>query len=103
MSAAASVGSPGPKMARAEIAPHDSAPKIQDTEHRDCAGAADCEQADKELSTIRARLALAGWVMHIVDAGDERASFWVSRWGRSATLPDRHALLRFMQQAGVVL
>jgi hypothetical protein len=66
-----------------------------------CAVCADVDQADKELSTIRARLALAGWVMHIVDAGHDRASFWVSRWGRSTTLHGRHELLQFMQQAGV--
>ena len=82
----------------------DSAPKTQDSDPFDCAAASDVDQVevDKELSTIRARLALAGWVMHSIDAGHGRASFWVSRWGRSTTLPDRHALLRFMQQAGVV-
>lgn len=65
------------------------------------AAAPDIDQADKELNTIRARLALAGWVMHVIDAGHDCASFWVSRWGRSTTLHGRHELLQFMQQAGV--
>ena len=59
------------------------------------------DQADKELCTIRARLELAGWVMHIIDAGHDQTSFWVSRWGRSVTLKGRHELVQFMQQAGV--
>jgi hypothetical protein len=61
----------------------------------------DVDKAGKELQTLAARLALAGWVMHIVDAGHDRASFWVSRWGRSVTLNGRHELVQFMQQAGV--
>ena len=65
------------------------------------AAAPDIDQADKELNTIRARRALTGWVMHVIDAGHDCASFWVSRWGRSTTLHGRHELLQFMQQAGV--
>ena len=63
--------------------------------------ASDVDEADKELNTIRARLALAGWMMHVIDDGHDCASFWVSRWGRSTTLHGRHELLQFMQQAGV--
>ena len=66
-----------------------------------CAVCVAVDQADKELSTIRARLALAGWVIHIVDAGHGRASVWVSRWGRSVTLSGHHELVQFMHQAGV--
>ena len=58
-------------------------------------------RADKELRTFRAQLALAGWVMHIVGIENDRASVWVSRWGRSVTLSGQHELVQFIQQAGV--
>ncbi len=57
-----------------------------------------CEQ-DKAFATARAKLALAGWAVHIVDSGGA-AAYWVSRWGQSRTLPDRHALAQFMKQVG---
>ena len=57
-------------------------------------------EQDKSFATVRAKLALAGWDVHIVDGGNGTAAYWVSRWGQSRTLPDRHALGQFMRQVG---
>ena len=55
-------------------------------------------EQDKCFATARAKLALAGWVIHIVDGGGGTVAYWVSRWGQSRTLPDRHALDQFTKQ-----
>ena len=55
---------------------------------------------DRAFAVQRARLARAGWSLHAIDDGSGTASYWVSRWGLCRTLPDRHALAKFMQQVG---
>ncbi len=87
-------------------APNDEAPGVmaegfRDQETADSlnSAAAHIAEQDKEFSTARAKLAIAGWTLHIVDGGGA-AAYWVSRWGQSRTLPDRHALAQFMKQVG---
>jgi hypothetical protein len=42
-------------------------------------------EQDKAFATLRAKLALAGWTVHIIDGDNGAAAYWVSRWGRSRT------------------
>lgn len=58
------------------------------------------EDRDKIVSTARARLALKGYTLHIIDRGvDKAAGYMVSRWDRSVVL-DWSGVERFMQQVG---
>lgn len=54
------------------------------------------EQADNDLATLRAQLAIAGWTVRIVDG-----AFTVSRWGHTRTLAGREQLRQFALQIGV--
>jgi hypothetical protein len=74
--------------------------RVQDTADSTNFGANSVSEQDKAFSTARAKLALAGWAVHIIDGGSGTAAYWVSRWGQSRTLPDRHALGQFMRQVG---
>lgn len=70
---------------------------------RDCAGGLAADQLDadggKRFSTLRARLALAGWVLTRNDAVS--ATFTASRWGRStAVLGDLAAVDAFAGRVG---
>lgn len=61
----------------------------------------DSYTCDKLMATARARLALKGYALHIVDRGIDRpAGFMIARWDRSIVLPDLAAVERFMWAAG---
>lgn len=102
----APLGAAGAAAAGVGPAPNDEAPGVmaegfRDQETADSldSAAAHIAEQDKAFSTARAKLAIAGWTLHIVDGGGA-AAYWVSRWGQSRTLPDRHALAQFMKQVG---
>lgn len=87
-------------------APNDEAPGVmaegfrdQETANNSDFAATQVAEQDKAFSSARANLAISGWTLHIVDGGGS-AAYWVSRWGQSRTLPDRHALAQFMKQVG---
>jgi hypothetical protein len=63
------------------------------------AGAA-IEQADKMIATARAKLALLGYQMHVIDAGHGRSAFLVMRWDRSRELANLGAVNEFIRQVG---
>lgn len=50
----------------------------------------------KRLATLRAQLALEGFVLHEADEG----SFLVSRWGQSRALANLEAVIAFLRQVG---
>lgn len=56
--------------------------------------------ADKVFQTLRARFALAGWMLHIT-ATDGRAQFLVSRWGQVREFDSLAELEAFALQVGV--
>jgi len=62
------------------------------------------ERRDARIATLKSRAAIAaiaGFALHILDAGNGTAStFLMSRWGRSVDLPDVGAVERFLEQAG---
>lgn len=57
-------------------------------------------EPDKCFATMRAKLAISGWAVQIVDDGRGGVAYWVSRWGQSRTLPSRHALKDFVLRVG---
>lgn len=57
-------------------------------------------EQDRVFSTARAKLALTGWALHLVDIGNGAHAYLVSRWGQSRKLPDWHTVGQFMKQVG---
>jgi hypothetical protein len=55
-------------------------------------------QADKVFATLRARLALAGYALHITSNGKGGAEYTVTRWNLCRTLPDMAAVCTFADQ-----
>ena len=55
---------------------------------------------DKAIASLRARAALAGFTLHIIDDGNRGAAFLICRWNLSRTLPDAAAVSAFLDQAG---
>lgn len=45
-------------------------------------------EADKRIATVRARVALLGGVLHVVESDCGRPVFIVSRWCLTKELPD---------------
>lgn len=66
----------------------------------DSAARAAVEQADKDFATLRARLALAGHQLHIIDDGEGGTAYMVCRWCMSRTLPDLAAVQAFAERVG---
>jgi hypothetical protein len=58
---------------------------------------------DKAIETLRARAALRGYALHLIDAGGERAELLICRWNLSRTLPDVAAVEAFLAQAGATM
>jgi hypothetical protein len=52
--------------------------------------------APKALATLRAQLALLGYALHELSSGE----YVVWRWDRVRSLPDLHAVSRFLHQVG---
>lgn len=59
------------------------------------------EQSDKAFATLRARLALAGFELHIVNGDGGGTAYLVRRWCMSRTLPDVAAVRQFADHVGV--
>jgi hypothetical protein len=66
----------------------------------DCPGTAPGEQDDKRFATLRARLALAGWALSRIDAGDGLPVFLAVRWNMPRELADLAAVERFADLVG---
>ena len=66
----------------------------------DCREREAVEQADKAFSTLRSRLALAGYTLHITSNGKGGAEYLVTRWNLCRTLPDLAAVCAFADRAG---
>ena len=64
----------------------------EENQHGNSATGAD---ADKGFSTLRARLALAGFTVHLTDDGACGCAYLVSRWAQYRTFADRDALAAF--------
>lgn len=67
---------------------------------------ADIDRRDKQIVTLKARCALAGYALHILDAGSgiststSTSTFMIQKWGLVRELPDVTAVERFLEQAG---
>jgi hypothetical protein len=59
------------------------------------------EQPDKEFVTLRARLALAGFELHIVNGDGGGTAYLVQRWSMNKVLPDQAAVREFAERAGI--
>ena len=77
------------------------------TDNPDCAddpagdqpGATDC----KRFATLRARLALAGWLLIRTDPGDGAPSYFATRWNMPRELADLAAVEAFADRVGAAL
>lgn len=54
----------------------------------------------KQLATLRARLALAGWALNSTAVGDGSVTYSASRWGMSRDLDSLAAVEAFAAQVG---
>lgn len=85
----------------AEVAGNDFGIRVQvSTDSSDSDALRDIDQADKELITTRAQLALAGWTLHELSNCAGGTSFVAARLATSRVLPDRHALAQFTRLVG---
>jgi len=91
---------PQPQMDEAPAVASGQGFRDQNTADKPDSEGSSASDQDKAFVTARAKLALAGWVVHIVDSGTGHAGYWMSRWGQTRRLPDRHALAAFMWQVG---
>ena len=98
-----------PGNGEAYVALHDVGPKTHDNEHTDsacddlsrqAAQRAAVEIADKAFASLRARLALAGFTVHLTDDGAGGCAYLVSRWAQYRTFADRDALAAFAHNVG---
>lgn len=62
---------------------------------------AEVERQDKQVATLKARAANAGYQLHIIYASNGSASsFVVVRWGKQRELSDAAAVEAFLEQVG---
>ena len=62
---------------------------------------AEVERSDERIATLRARAAIAGYELHIIDAGNGTTStFVITRWGLQRGLRDEAAVEAFLAQVG---
>ncbi len=54
----------------------------------------------KRFATLRAHLALKGYILHRTAADDGPVCFYVTRWGMVRALRDLTAVARFLNQVG---
>lgn len=54
----------------------------------------------KTLATLRARAALARWVLASFTEPDGRTSYTLCKWGRPLTLPDLAAVAQHLRRVG---
>ena len=68
---------------------------------RQAAQRAAVEIADKAFASLRAKVALAGFTVHLIDDGGGGCAYLVSRWAQYRTFADRDALAAFAKLVGV--
>ena len=61
---------------------------------------AEVEQRDKQIANLKARAAIAGYVLQVVTAGNGGSAFMIQKFGLVRELHDVAAVERFLQQAG---
>lgn len=61
---------------------------------------ATAEQHDKQVATLKARAALGGYELHIINGANGEAEFLVFRWGLSATLKRVEDVEDFLRRVG---
>ena len=61
---------------------------------------ADIEARDKHITVLRARVRAAGFVFHVLDAGNGASTFMISRWGRTVDLPDAAEVSDWLDRIG---
>lgn len=66
-----------------------------------CAERIAVEQAEKAFATLRARLALEGFQLHIVNGDGGGTAYLVQRWSMHKLLPDQVAVREFADRVGV--
>lgn len=66
----------------------------------DCGDRSAVEQADKAFATLRARLALVGFQLHVTSADRGQAEYIVTRWNLSRTLPNMAGVQAFADRVG---
>jgi hypothetical protein len=75
--------------------------EVQETvDDQNCASGATAGEVNKAFATVRAALALRGFEIHAVDAGDGSTMFLVQRWGQSRTLGSIDEVRAFAVQVG---
>jgi hypothetical protein len=57
-------------------------------------------QVDKRFATAKARAALAGIELQIIDRGDGQAEYLLTRWNLARSLPDLEAVERWLTAFG---
>lgn len=67
-----------------------------------CAPLREIDQADMDLATARAQLALAGWSLHELSNCAGGTSFVAAPLATTRVLPDRHALRQFLRLVGSI-
>ena len=77
---------------------HDAAPKTLEKQQPDCANACELDQGSKQLSTLRASLALKGYSLHELSCD----GYLIARWNLTHHAPDLRAVGAFLRQIGGV-
>lgn len=60
-----------------------------------------CPSEGKAFATLRARAALAGWVLASFTEPAGPTTYTLCKWGLARTLPDLAAVAQFLRQVGV--
>ena len=85
----------------ADVAGNDFGIRVQaSTDNPDSDALREIDQADKDLATTRAQLAIAGWTLHELSNCGGGTSFVAARLATTRVLPDRHALRQFTRMWG---
>ena len=61
-----------------------------------------CTADAKTIATLRARAALAGFILSVMTDTDGLCLYLVSRWGMSRTLTDLAGLVAFLRRVGAI-
>lgn len=70
------------------------------TDRGNCAASEITVASGKAFETMRAKLAMRGFELHIVDDGEGGAAYLVRRWSMSRTLPDLATVQAFAEKVG---
>jgi hypothetical protein len=84
------------------------APEDYESKHKDSATSglsqlairADIDQHDQVVAHLKARVARAGFTLHVIGTSNGSSIFTVMRWGRMIDLVDVAAVERFLRRIG---